>query len=258
MVQTSLLGDTVLDFTSGSEASGLAPDGSFFLGERQAGIADAVPQVLERIEPVLRTTTETLASLQKTADNLTKITAEGADLPVAFAEFKTFGNNLVELSGENGALRKALTNVEELTGEGGRLQKSLANVEALTGPKSELAKTMVNAERFTSKLANNSDIDSTLKNFRTASGNLNRTVSGLGTQFSAIGSNLEQATDTVKRQPWRLIWPSTKKYNNEEEKPREESSSTPNSTERSTKRPRSKKRESDEKPTVRRGRGKSS
>jgi ABC-type transporter Mla subunit MlaD len=93
----------------------------------------------------------------------------------------------------NGALRKALTNVEELTGEGGRLQKSLANVEALTGPKSDLAKTMVNAERFTSKLANNSDIDSTLKNFRTASGNLNRTVSGLGTQFSAIGSNLEQA-----------------------------------------------------------------
>jgi hypothetical protein len=23
---------------------------------------------------------------------------------------------------------------------------------------------------------------------------------------------LEQASDTVKRQPWRLIWPTTKKY----------------------------------------------
>ncbi|HEX8312848.1 MAG TPA: hypothetical protein VF614_16110, partial [Chthoniobacteraceae bacterium] len=129
---------------------------------------------------------------------------------------------------------------------------------ALTGPKSDLAKTMVNAERFTSKLANNSDIDTTLRNFRTASGNLNRTVSGLGTQFSAIGSNLEQATDTVKRQPWRLIWPSTKKYNDAEDKPAEQTSSRQDPSQRSTKRPRSKQRESDEKPAVRRGQGKSS
>jgi hypothetical protein len=27
-----------------------------------------------------------------------------------------------------------------------------------------------------------------------------------------ITTNLEQATDTVKRQPWRLIFPVTKKY----------------------------------------------
>jgi hypothetical protein len=27
-----------------------------------------------------------------------------------------------------------------------------------------------------------------------------------------VALNLEQASDTVKRQPWRLIWPSTKKY----------------------------------------------
>lgn len=212
MVQMSLLGDTVIDFTTGQEASGLAPNGSFFLGERQSGIADAVPQVLERIDPVLKTATETLESLQATAGNLTKITAEGADLPVAFAEFKKFGNNLVELSGPEGSLRTALANVESLTGEGGRLDKSLANVEQLTGPGSDLAKTLRNAQKFTSDLTNNQDINSTLRNFRRASENLNSTVSGLGTQFSAIGGNLEQATDTVKRQPWRLIWPSTKKY----------------------------------------------
>jgi phospholipid/cholesterol/gamma-HCH transport system ATP-binding protein len=212
MVQMSLLGDTVIDFTTGQQASGLAPDGAFFLGERQSGLADAVPQVLERIDPVLKTATETLDSLQKTAANLTKITAEGSDLPVAFAEFRTFGNNLVELSGPEGALRRSLGNIETLTGEGGRLDKSLAHVEQLTGPEGDLSKTLRNAQKFTNNLANNKDIDSTLANFRRASENLNTTVSGLGTQFKAVGANLEQASDTVKRQPWRLIWPSTKKY----------------------------------------------
>ena len=216
MVQTSLLGETVIDFTSGTEASGLAENGSFFLGERQAGIADAVPQVLERIDPVLKTTTETLASLQKTAENLTRITADGADLPVAFSEFKKFGNNLVELSGPEGSLRKSLDNVQAMTGEGGQLDKSLANIETLTGPKGDLAMTLKNTQQFTHGLANNGDINRTLKNFRTASQQLNQTVGGLGTQFSAVGANLEQATDTVKRQPWRLIWPTTKKYEDEE------------------------------------------
>ncbi|MEP6821919.1 MAG: hypothetical protein ABI946_06165, partial [Chthoniobacterales bacterium] len=29
---------------------------------------------------------------------------------------------------------------------------------------------------------------------------------------SATGANVKDLTQTVKTQPWRLIWPSTKKY----------------------------------------------
>ncbi|HEV7869015.1 MAG TPA: MlaD family protein [Chthoniobacteraceae bacterium] len=215
MTQNGLLGETLIDFTTGQEASGLAPDGHSFLGERPGGIADAVPAVLEKIDPVLIKATTTLESLQSTSENLSKITAEGADLPAAFAEFKKFGANLNELSGEQSSLRRSLNNIEAMTGKEGKLDETLENVKALTGPDGSLQKTLKNAERFTADLASNKDIPGTLRNFRAASEKLSGTVDQLGNQFSAVGANLTQASDTVKRQPWRLIWPSTKKYDEE-------------------------------------------
>ncbi|MEO7318775.1 MAG: MlaD family protein [Chthoniobacteraceae bacterium] len=217
MVQPSLLGESVIDFTLGEEASGLAPDGASFVGERPPGIADAVPAVLEKIDPVMIRATATLDALEKTAANLTKITAEGSDLPAAFAEFKKFGTNLNELTGPGGSLRRSVDNVESLTGEKGKLAQSLDGISALFGPESSLSKTLANSERFTATLANNEDIKVTLRNFRNASVNLNGTLDQLGNKFTEVGANLEQASDTVKRQPWRLIWPSTKKYENARE-----------------------------------------
>ena len=212
MVQPSLLGESVIDFTLGEEASGLAPEGASFVGERPPGIADAVPAVLEKIDPVMTRATATLDALEKTAVNLTKITAEGSDLPAAFAEFKKFGTHLNELSGPGGTLRRSFDNVESLTGGKGKLAQTLEKVSTLVGPESSLAKTLANSERFTASLANNEDLKVTLRNFRTASVNLNGTLDQLGGKFTQVGTNLEQASDTVKRQPWRLIWPNTKKY----------------------------------------------
>lgn len=212
MVQPRILGESVIDFTLGEEASGLAPDGTTFIGERPPGIADAVPSVLEKIDPVITRATTALEALEKTAGNLSKITAEGSDLPTAFAEFKKFGVHLNELSGPAGPLRKTFENMEALTGDDGKLSQSLNRVSTLLAPESSLAKALANSERFTAKLASNEDIDVTLRNFRRASDKLDGTVEQLGSQFSQVGANLEQASDTVKHQPWRLIWPSTKKY----------------------------------------------
>ncbi len=33
--------------------------------------------------------------------------------------------------------------------------------------------------------------------------------------------NAEQMTDTLKREPWRLIWPSTKSYGSDKDKDKE-------------------------------------
>jgi hypothetical protein len=44
-------------------------------------------------------------------------------------------------------------------------------------------------------------------------------VSNLGPELKASGSNIKELTETVKRQPWRLIWPSTKKYPEDEQQP---------------------------------------
>lgn len=212
ITQPTLLGKPVIDFTTGEEASGLAPDGTSFLGERQPAISDAVPILLEKLDPLLVKSTATLESLQKTSDNLTKITAEGSDLPAAFAEYKKLGIHLNELAGPDGSLHRSLQNVQAITGDDGKIAKTLDHITALTATGSDLSKTLANAEKFTANLSANKDIEASLRNFRRATENMDRQLSTLGGQFSDVATNLEQASDTVKHQPWRLIWPSTKKY----------------------------------------------
>src|SRR6266516_694203 len=48
----------------------------------------------------------------------------------------------------------------------------------------------------------------TMKNLRASSEKLKRTVTDLG----PVGQKLKEFSETIKTQPWRLIWPSTKKY----------------------------------------------
>jgi paraquat-inducible protein B len=91
-------------------------------------------------------------------------------------------------------------------------KSAVSNVDKLTGPGSSLEKTLKNADKITTELAGSKDIGATLHNLRTTSTELNTTVKDLSVQFKKVGQNLAEASDTVKRQPWRLIWPSTKKY----------------------------------------------
>jgi ABC-type transporter Mla subunit MlaD len=64
------------------------------------------------------------------------------------------------------------------------------DMKHLTGPDSDLAATIKNAKTFMETL-NHSQIPQVIK-------------------------NTEQFTDTLKREPWRLIWPSTKSYPGDE------------------------------------------
>lgn len=202
MRQLTMLSDMVIDFTNGEESSGVAPERTSFLGVRQPGVAEIVPLVLDKIDPAIRKTTEALDTLQRTAANLDTLTAEGADFPLALAEFRIFGSQL-----------------NELTASGGPLRRSMENLELLTQDDGPLAKALRNAEEVTAKLAGSDDLVQTLENARRATENLDRLARSLGPRLDSIGDNLEQATDTIKRQPWRLVWPSTKKYE-EPEAPR--------------------------------------
>ncbi len=212
VTQNGLLGETLLDFSSGSESYGLAPSGTYFLGERPPGISDAIPKVLEELHPALEEATNTLKSLQQTADSLNKLTSPGGEVPTALSEFKKFGINLNEISGPDSSLRHTLLNLDSLTSDDGKLGKSLANIKEMTDPAGPLFKTLKNAEKFTADLSNNKNIEATLQNLKDSTAKLDATLGTLGGQFTTVGGNLEQATDTVKHQPWRLVWPSTKKY----------------------------------------------
>jgi len=48
----------------------------------------------------------------------------------------------------------------------------------------------------------------TLQNLRSSSEKLKVAT----TELQPAGENIKQFSETIKTQPWRLIWPSTKKY----------------------------------------------
>ena len=199
MVQPSLLGQPVIDFTNGDDQLGLASDGSYFVGIRQkdftTAISDAVEVIKNTVTPVAEQAEKTMRELSSTADNLRNITAPGSNVDQAVTQFRHFGDNLVQISGKEGALQKSLNNIDMLTGSNGHLSQALANVDQLT-----------------EQILKQDRVGKTLANLQNATQNLNGIVSSMGPRVDIITTNLEQATDTVKRQPWRLIFPVTKKY----------------------------------------------
>src|SRR5438477_2240884 len=178
LTQLGLLGDMAIDITQGTESSGRAKDGEMFAGERVPDFSEAAAQMLEVIKPVATEATSTMKELQTTAQNLSRITDENSELNLALGQFKTFGEHLVDLSAPDGALSHSLTNIEKIS----------------------------------TSLSENNNIEITLQNVRTSSEKLKATVAELG----PAGENIKQFSETIKTQPWRLIWPTTKKYPEEQ------------------------------------------
>jgi ABC-type transporter Mla subunit MlaD len=212
LANPALLGEPVIDFTLGDQASGLAEEDTHFIGERPGSLADTGTQIIEKLEPAINQLVTALQSLEKTANNLTALTSEGADLPRAFAEIRRLAENLSAVTGPGGSFRKTLDGLDKLAGENGEIAGAIADLRKQINEDSNFAKALANAQKFTADLASNGDLPATLKNFRLASEKLNSTINSLRGEFQQVGENLSQATDTVKRQPWRMIWPSTKKY----------------------------------------------
>jgi ABC-type transporter Mla subunit MlaD len=199
MLQTSLLGQPVIDFTNGDETSGLATNDSYFVGIRQkdftAAISDAVVVMKNTVTPVAVQAQKTMQELSSTADNLRKLTAPGSNVDLAVTQFRHFGDNLVEISAKGSALQKSLDNIQVLTGSAGHLNVALANVD-----------------RLTNQVLDQDRVGKTLTNLQNTTQNLNQLVTSVGPRVDIITANLQEATDTVKKQPWRLVWPVTKKY----------------------------------------------
>lgn len=174
LMQLGLLGDMAIDFTQGTGASGRAKDGDVFAGERTPDLGDAAAKMLEVIKPVAVEATNTMKDLQQTAQNLNRITDENSELTLALTQFKTFGEHLSDLTAPESALSHSLTNIEKIS----------------------------------TSLTENDNIKVTLQNLRSSSEKLKVAT----TELQPAGENIKQFSETIKTQPWRLIWPSTKKY----------------------------------------------
>ena len=199
MMAFTMLSEQIIDFSSGDQDSGIAPNGSYFVGERSKeigeSIGEAVTTMKNVVTPVALEAQQTMKQLQETAANLKTLTAPGSNVDQAVIKFRDLGTNLTTL-----------------TGPGGSLQHSLAGMEAMFGPDGKLQTALTNINEITGNLAKNKDIDNTLRNFRQSSEQLKGTMANLSPQLDEAGHNIEQFSDTVKREPWRLIWKTQKQY----------------------------------------------
>ena len=99
---------------------------------------------------------------------------------------ESVSDNMTRLTGPDSDLACTIKNVQGLTAPDSNLALSIANLKLLTGPEADLSLTLKKTNRFMGTL-NDSHV-------------------------SQVILNTEQLTDTLKRQPWRLFWPSTKSY----------------------------------------------
>jgi phospholipid/cholesterol/gamma-HCH transport system substrate-binding protein len=182
MITLGLLGETAIDFTEGTEASGRASAGEVFAGERVPDFGEALARLLDIVQPVATEATATLKQLEMTAQNLSRITDENSQLNLALAQFRTFGEHLSQLTASESALSLSLANIQRLTDD----------------------------------LTKNDNISITLQNFRASSDKLKTSLSSLGPSLEESGRNLKDMTATLKTEPWRLIWRTTKKYSEEQ------------------------------------------
>ncbi len=185
LITLGLLGETAIDFTQGNKASGLAEDGQTFAGERVPDFGESIAKMLDVVQPVALEAQKTLKELQTTAQNLAKITDEQSQLNMALAQMRTFAENLTNMTAADSPLQLALKNVETIS---------------------------ANLNKISTDISSNDNIPITLANFRKSSETLKSVMNNLAPDLKETGANVKELTQTVKTQPWRLIWPSTKKY----------------------------------------------
>ena len=206
LLQNGLLGEEVIDFVGGTEDSGEAQSGYKFVGERVPDLNSALPKVLAVIEPVAATATLTLTELRKTVDTLNSVFGEQGDLRGALNKLRITADHLTEITKPDGVLEQTMTNLNGLTGqlrdEKGPLMGTLNNLQATTA-------TLNEHHRMDKLLTTVQDAGSRAD---AVAKNANALLAGIRPGVEQTTENLAQMTDTLKRQPWRLLWPSTKKY----------------------------------------------
>jgi ABC-type transporter Mla subunit MlaD len=178
LMTLGLLGETAIDISEGNDHARRAEAGQVFVGNRVPDFSEAISKLLGIVQPVATEATATLKELQSTVANLSQITDEDSPLTMGLVQFKIFTEHL----------------------------------NKLTEPESDLSKSLAHIQSLSDQLTRNDNIAVTLSNFRNASEKLDTTIDRLGPDLQKTISNTKDLSATLRAQPWRLIWPSTKNY----------------------------------------------
>ncbi len=187
-----LLAELVIDFTNGNPASGLAEPNEKFVGTRAPDLAELGPLIIQKLEPALKQSEATLAELQKTSQNLTILTAHDSVLTGTLKNFEVVGSNLKGMTQKGGGIDSALVKIHDVL-------SNIQDVTAQLEKDSNLEKTLTNFKASSARL-------------RTILDSLDKTMNSVLPRLDLIVQDLNQLTGKLKRQPWRVVWPSTIKY----------------------------------------------
>jgi len=105
-------------------------------------------------------------------------------------------------------LQQTAQNINRLTDENSELTLALGQFKTfgqhlsdLTAPDSALSHSLTNIEKISTSLTENDNLRNSSEKLKVAT-----------TELGPAGENIKQFSETIKTQPWRLIWPTTKKY----------------------------------------------
>ncbi len=116
----------------------------------------------------------------------TRLAATLGNLGDMATSFQTVGEHLATITGEDGPANRALQRVDSLA----------ASLQDENKPVLHM---------FT-------DLRKTSGELRADFARVDELLARISPMIERGTSNAEQMTDTLKRQPWRVVWPSTKKY----------------------------------------------
>lgn len=199
MVAYGLLAEYQIDFVRGNEEAGLAENGSTFIGERDGSIADAANKAIKTLEPVAEAAEATIKELRVTIGTLNTFFGQGSDLQASITNIRRVGENIGNLTAKDGSLGAALDNIKSLTAK-------------LSADDGSLMQTIGKLKEAADQLIAKKQLQEALGSLRSAAAKADRVIGKIEPQLAATLRNVEQLTDTLKRQPWRVIWPTTKTY----------------------------------------------
>jgi phospholipid/cholesterol/gamma-HCH transport system substrate-binding protein len=196
-----LLADLVIDFTNGNASSGLAQPGDTFVGVRQPDLGEIGPQIIQKLDPTLKEATTTLVELRRSAQNFTQLTEKDSPL-------------VTTLDGALKNFQSVTANLKPITEKGGSVDNSLLKLQDTLG----------GLQRVTKQLESGNNLEKTLVNLNVSSerlkgvlAQLHEALDRLVPQFEGIVTDLRQMTGKLKTQPWRVLWPNTIKYPEEQQ-----------------------------------------
>ena len=195
--ETPLIGATVVTLTDAAMPGGATPDVLELKPAKGDDLSSDLHEITAGIKQAVATANDAMLDLKKelearpegpfNADRPTRVAAMLGSLQDAAHQLSVAGDHISTLTDSKGAVTVALGNISTLTSD-------------LTNDARPFQSTFI-------------DLKKTSSETRSALEQTRHLLDLAAPSVQSATSNAAQMLDTLKREPWRIIWKSTKEYN---------------------------------------------